>query len=103
MKIRLPESEIEFKDALQAAAELATETTLTKLGLLKPYISLNQAYKMYGTGTVERWHEEGLIKKIKDGEGKSPVRISRVEIEAVAKTSNRAEWYIRQYSEGKHT
>ena len=97
-KLILPESEIEFKKTIQTVAELTTEAVLVKLGLLKPYFSLSEAYNIYGEGTVDRWHREGLIHKIKDGEGNSPVRISRVEIEAVAQTSNRAEWYINYYS-----
>lgn len=98
MKIRLPESEIEYKRALIDAAHIATEQTLVRLGLIKPFISLNEAYRTYGKGTVERWCREGLIQKIKDGDGNSPVRINRTEIQSVSATSNRAEWYIRQYS-----
>jgi len=96
-KLILPESEKEFKKTMQTIVEFTTETILTRLGLLKPYLSLNEAYKIYGEGTVDRWMRERLIRKIKDGEGNSPVRISRIEIEAVAKTSNRAEWYIDYY------
>jgi hypothetical protein len=99
MKIRLPESEIEFRNALIDAAQIATEKLLVDLGLLKPYFSLNEAYRKYGKGTVERWCRDGLVRKIKDGEGNSPVRIARMEIETVAKTSNRAEWYIGQINE----
>jgi len=93
----LPESEVEFKKTIQTVTELTTYAVLTKLGLLQPYLSLNEAYKMYGEGTVDRWVREGLIHKIKDGDGNSPVRINRVEIESVAQTSNRAEWYIDYY------
>ena len=96
-KLILPESEIEFKKTIQAVVELTTQSVLTQLGLLKPYLSLNEAYKIYGEGTVDRWSREGLVRKIKDGEGNSPVRINRVEIEAVAQTSNRAEWYVNYY------
>lgn len=63
------------------------------LGLLKPYISLNQAYKTYGRKTVDRWADEKLISIIKDGTGTSKCRIKREEIELVAATSNRASWY----------
>ena len=96
-KLILPESEIEFKKTIQVVAELTTQAVLSKLGLLKPYLSLREAYETYGEGTVDRWLREGLIHKIKDGEGNSPVRISRLEIEATAQTSNRAEWYIEYY------
>jgi hypothetical protein len=96
-KIKLPETELEFKNALYTISELTAKSVLKELGLLKPYLSLNEAYSKYGEGTVDRWVKERLVRKIKDGEGNSPVRIDRIEIEAVAQTSNRAEWYISQY------
>ena len=99
MKLRLPESELEFQKTIQAVAELTTQAVLSKLGLLKPYLSLKEAYDTYGEGTVDRWIREGLIRKIKDGEGNSPVRINPIEIESVAQTSNRAEWYIEQHNQ----
>jgi hypothetical protein len=96
-KLILPESEIEFKKTIEVIVEFTTKAVLTKLDLLKPYLSLSEAYQAYGEGTVDRWLREDLIHKIKDGEGNSPVRISRIEIEAVAQTSNRAKWYIEFY------
>jgi len=95
----LPESEIEFVKTMQVIVETTTQAVLAKLGIVKPYISLNEAYKTYGEGTVDRWVRQGLIHKIKDGEGNSPVRISRIEIESAAQTSNRAEWYIDYYKD----
>ncbi|MDR1349131.1 MAG: hypothetical protein LBJ63_12025 [Prevotellaceae bacterium] len=96
-KIIIPQSEVELRNIIQSIVELTTTSVLSRLGLLKPYISLKEAYDAYGWGTVERWCSEGLVKKIKDGEGSSPVRINRVEIESVAKASNRTEWYINKY------
>jgi hypothetical protein len=96
MKIRLPETELEMKNTIESVVVLTTKTVLSQLGLLKPYLSLNEAHKKYGEGTVDRWIREGLIHKIKDGNGNSPVRINRIEIESVAETSNRAEWYVNQ-------
>jgi hypothetical protein len=96
-RIIIPETEAEFQLTIQSVVELTTTAVLSELGLLKSYISLNEAYKKYGEGTVERWHRQGLIRKIKDGEGTSPVRISRVEIESAAKASNRCAWYIDKY------
>lgn len=100
MVIRLPESEREFVKALEAAAKVASVQALVSAGVIKPYVSVREAYRMYGEGTVERWCREGVIKKIKDGEGNSKIRISRVQLEA-AETQNRAEWYVRQAREGK--
>lgn len=100
-KIKLPESEREYIKALNSAAQVASVQTLVSMGYIKPYMSLRQAYNAYGEGTVNRWIKEKLIKPIKDGEGNSKVRIDRVQIEAVAQTQNRAEWYVRQAREGK--
>lgn len=101
MVIRLPESEREFVKALEAAAKVATVQALVSVGYLKPYISLRESYRLYGEGTINRWIKEGVIEKIKDGEGNSKIRISRVQLEAAAETQNRAEWYVRQAREGK--
>lgn len=101
MVIRLPESEAEFVKTLEAAAKVASVQALVSAGVIKPYVSVREAYRMYGEGTVERWCREGVIKKIKDGEGNSKIRISRVQLEAAAETQNRAEWYVRQAREGK--
>lgn len=78
---------------IQAAFEAGFNRCAMECGLLKPYLSLNQAYKKYGRGTVDRWIDEGLIKSIKDGTGTSKRRIGRAEIEEVAFTSNRASWF----------
>lgn len=101
MKIRLPETEAEFARSLEAAAQVASVQTLVSTGYIKPFVSLREAYRMHGEGTVNRWLKEGVIKKIKDGEGNSKVRIDRVQLEAAAQTQNRAEWYVRQAREGK--
>jgi hypothetical protein len=101
MRIRLPESEAEFVKTLEAAAKVASVQTLVSLGYLKPYVSLRESYRLYGEGTINRWLKEGVIKKIKDGEGNSKIRINRVQLEAAAQTQNRAEWYVRQAREGK--
>lgn len=97
MALRLPESEAEFIKSLEAAAQVATVQALVSTGHIKPFVSLREAYRLCGEGTVNRWLKEGVIKKIKDGEGNSKVRISRVQLEAAAQTQNRAEWYVGQY------
>jgi hypothetical protein len=101
-RIIIPETEAEFELTILSIVELTTTKVLSELGLLKAYISLNEAYNKYGEGTVDRWCREGLIKKIKDGEGTSPVRISRVELESAAKASNRCAWYINNYGKLKN-
>jgi hypothetical protein len=101
MKVALPESEIEFAKALQVAAKVASVQTLVSAGIITPYISLRESYRLYGEGTVNRWIKEGVLTKIRDGEGNVKTRISRVQLEAVAQTQNRAEWYVRKSKEGK--
>lgn len=76
--------------ALRDAAELGAKKALEEAGLLKPYLKLKEAKRMYGPAIVERWIKEGLVEKIKDGTSSANIRISRAQIEAVAKSANRA-------------
>lgn len=78
---------------VQAIVDAAVNKALAKAGLITPYISLKEAEKMYGRGTVARWADERLITIIKDGTRTSKCRINRAEIELVASMSNRASWY----------
>lgn len=78
---------------LQATYEAGFNKCAETLGLLKPYLSLNQCYKRWGRKTVERWADEGLITIEKDGTKNSRCRILREKIELVASMSNRASWY----------
>lgn len=71
------------------AAELGAQQALIESGHLKPYMSKSEAYKMYGRANVDRWVQEGIVNLIKDGIDSAKIRISRIEIETVAKTSNR--------------
>lgn len=86
----LPITETEFRNALIDAAEIGAKRALEAAGLIKPYLKLREAHRLYGVTTVNRWIKEGLITPLKDGERNSSVRIYRVDIEAVAKASNRA-------------
>ena len=86
-------TDIEYRRALMDAAEIAAQKVLIATGNLKPYLSLNQAHKIYGRGTVDRWIKEGLITPIKDGDANSKVTIERLQIETVAKTSNRVSYF----------
>ena len=91
--MRIPETEIEFRNALIDAAEIGAKKALEQAGLMKPYIKLREAQRLYGEAIVKRWINEGLINTIKDGQRNSSVRIDRIQIEAVAKTSNRSEFF----------
>lgn len=78
-----------FHAMLLEAAEISAMKVLIELGHLKPYISKSEAYKMYGRANVDRWVQEGLVNLIKDEDHGAKIRISRIEIEATAKASNR--------------
>ena len=74
---------------LQEAAELGANAALSAVGVLKPFISKKEAYRMYGQSTVERWIREGNLDFEKDGPSSSKCRIDRTKISALAKASNR--------------
>ena len=85
----LPETEQEYRNALVDAAELGAQKALECMGLVKPFLKLTEAYRLYGEGHVKRWIREELIIPVKDGDNNSSVRIDRLQIESVAKASNR--------------
>lgn len=74
--------EIGFKKGLMTGTVSETK--------LKPYISKKQAYNLYGRTIVDRWTKEGLVKEIKDGDNSSTIRIDRIQLEIIAKSSNRS-------------
>lgn len=74
---------------LQDAAELGATSALSQHGLIKPNISKQEAYRKYGSSDVKRWISEGLIELVKDGSTSAKYRISRAQIDAVSKVSNR--------------
>ena len=85
----LPQTEIEFRNALIDAAELGARKALEEVGIVKPYLKLREAQRLYGQSAVNRWIRDGLIKVVKDGNRNSSVRISRIQLETVAMVSNR--------------
>ena len=91
--MRLPETEHEYRNALVDAAEVGARKVLTELGLAKPYMKLREAYRAYGEGKVKRWIAEGLVEVKKDGPRNSSLRIDRIQLESLAKTSNRAHFF----------
>lgn len=86
-------SETTLADIIKTGIEIGTVTTLTKLGLLKPYLSYKEAIMIYGRGTVDRWIDEGLVDKVKDGENTSKVRLSRERLEILSASANRKSWF----------
>ena len=83
----------EFRQVVSDVMEIAVKQTLVSLGMLKPYLTKAEAYKIYGRKQVDRWLKEKLIEKIKDGTNTSSIRLSRIELEKVAATSNRMSWF----------
>jgi hypothetical protein len=92
----LPQTEIEYRNALIDAAELGAIKALVQIGTLRPYLKLNEAKRTYGPAIVERWIREGLVTPIKDGNHTASIRIDRIQIESVAKTCNRATYLTTQ-------
>lgn len=90
--LTLPRTETEYRNALLDAAEMGAQKALIEVGLLKPYFKLREAQRRYGEAIVNRWIREGLITPIKDGGRTASVRIDRMQIEAIAKTCNRANY-----------
>lgn len=86
----LPQTELEYRNALIDAAELGAKKALEQAGLMRPYMKQREAYRLYGESVVKRWIKEGLLKQIKDGNRTSTVRIDRMQIETLEMTSNRA-------------
>jgi len=74
---------------LTDAAELGARRIAKELGISKPFMSQNEAWKIYGRRTIERWIEEGLITPQKDGNATSKIRLDRMELETLSKSSNR--------------
>lgn len=88
----LPKTEIEYRNALIDAAELGARKALEAVGNISPYLKLREAQRIYGFKIVNRWIKENLVRVIKDGNHSSSVRISRIELESVAMTANRASY-----------
>ena len=94
--MRLPESEREFRNALVDAAEVGAMKALIETNQLKPYLSKREANRKYGTAIVNRWIKERLIWPIQDGTSSAKMRIDRIQIETVAKASNRATYLLTE-------
>jgi len=88
--LRMPQTELEFRNALVDAAEAGATKALMDVGLLKPYLKHREAQRLYGEAVVNRWIKEGLVRVIKDGTRNASVRIDRLELLTVARTANRA-------------
>lgn len=79
----------QLKNLMSDAAELGADKALVESGVLKPFLTQTEAWKIYGRGTVDRWIKEGLIIPQKDGGKNAMVRLDRMTLKALSKTSNR--------------
>lgn len=75
---------------LRDAARMGADEVITELNLKQPYMNKSAAIKKYGKANFEQWVSQGLVTPIKDGNDSAQYRIDRLEIEAVAKASNRS-------------
>ncbi|WP_113947133.1 hypothetical protein [Pedobacter miscanthi] len=79
----------ELSILFQSAVKAGSEKCFRDEGLLRQWLSLSEAYALYGRTNVDRWISEQLIvAKIGTG-GILRKSISRKELEAVAFKSNR--------------
>ncbi len=83
------EINFELMNLLRDTAELAVKQYRIEKGEESSFISQREAYRLFGTGVVKRWVQEGLIKRKKDGSATSTVRYDRMELELLARSSNR--------------
>jgi len=79
----------QLSELLKDAAELGAQRALSGAGLLKPYLNKTEASFLYGPRVVDRWLKEKLITPRKDGTDSARWRLDRIELESVARTSNR--------------
>jgi len=82
----------EFRQLVADIVEQTTKKVLTDLGLIKPFLSENQAGKIYGASNVRYWIKEGLIKYTQDGGSTSPKRLERSKLDILVRTANRAQY-----------
>lgn len=86
-------SEHALAEIIEKGIELGTVATLTRVGLLQPYLSYTEACAIAGRGNIDRWVREGLLEKIKDGEKNCKVRFLRERVYVLLTTSNRKSWF----------
>lgn len=86
-------SEQILAEIIEKGIEIGTIATLTRVGLLHPYMSYTEACDIAGRSLIDRWFAEGLLEKIKDGEKNSKVRVSREKVYVLLATSNRKSWF----------
>jgi len=72
-------------DLMASAAELAVTKALGKVGVIKPYLTRQEANRIYGRSNVDRWITSQVITKRQKGMNKQ-WRLDRAELETIAAT-----------------
>lgn len=86
----MPELEIyQLQNLIATGIEIGMRKMAIELGVIRPYVSKSEAYRIYGKEPIERWISEGLLKIHKDGDKTAKIRINRMDIEILAKANNR--------------
>lgn len=83
----------------QAKIKATVLETMIQAGLAKPFISLRQAYQVFGEGLIDRWIKEKLITPQKDGDNNSTVRLDLQRLILLQGESNRIAYYQYKYQE----
>jgi hypothetical protein len=78
----------QLRQMLRDAVEHGITAYRVEIGLEKPYLSLRGANKIYGKANVDKWIKNGIVHPNKDGLKNCKIRISRIELDLVSKTSN---------------
>ena len=74
-------SVLQLKEIINTASRNAADQALAQAGLLKEEITQAEAFRIHGRARVESWCNQGLVKRIKTGEGKNcKVTYSRAEL-----------------------
>jgi hypothetical protein len=71
------------------AVELGIKWSKIDDGKEPAYLNRSQAWLTYGKANVEGWIRKGLITPKKDGDKNSMVRLDKIELAILAKSSNR--------------
>lgn len=71
---------------IQAAIQAGYRKCEVKYGKAKPFMSLNQFFKQYGTGIGQKWIDEGIVKPVRHGKNTSRWLVSVEEAEIAAIT-----------------
>ncbi len=78
----------ELRQLLADAAELGAKKALIDSGHERGYLKQAEAFRIYGRSTVERWIREGLVIPVKEGKGSSTVRLDKINLAVLSKTSS---------------